>query len=250
MPAGGRLIIKTRAIDLDATLAAMYEASGIGRYVMIQISDTGHGMDPETQAHIFEPFFTTKEVGKGTGLGLATVYGIVKQSGGSITVDSEPGCGAVFRILLPAVEPQRAVERQPARPAAHGSETLLVVEDGVRTLVARVLQSHGYTVLVARNGQEALRICEVHRGPIHGVVTDVVMPGISGYDLVQRLTALRSGLRVLYMSGYTEDEIVRQSVSGEQAAFIQKPMSPSALANKVRDVLDGIDAHTAESVCA
>ena len=207
---------------------------------MLAMSDTGAGMDAETQAHIFEPFFTTKE--EGTGLGLSTVYGIVKQSGGYIWVYSEPGQGTTFKIYLPQVE--EAVE--PLKPSAaptrppQGSETVLVVEDdeGVRTLAREFLEMDGYTALEARHGEEALQVCEQHEGPIHLMVTDVVMPGMSGRELAERLAPLHPEMKVLYMSGYTDNAIVRHCVLEPGTAFLQKPFTTGALACQARQVLD------------
>ncbi|MGA2632000.1 MAG: response regulator [Terriglobia bacterium] len=241
MPQGGRITIETADVELDATYVQTRDGVTAGRYVMLAVSDTGHGMDAETQSHIFEPFFTTKEVGKGTGLGLATVYGIVKQSGGYVWVYSEPGEGTVVKIYLPRVEEaQAAVEgRQPSAPALGGNETILMAEDqdAVRVLVCEVLKSKGYKVLEASQGEEALRMAREHEGPIHLLVTDVVMPGMGGRDLARNLVALRPEMKVLYMSGYTGDAIVNHGVIEEGLAFIQKPFAPAALARKVREVL-------------
>jgi CheY-like chemotaxis protein len=209
--------------------------------VLLALSDTGQGMDAKTTAHLFEPFFTTKEPGKGTGLGLATVYGIIKQSDGHIGVYSEPGHGTTFKIYLPrvegtiiVVEPQRDTSA-----ALRGTETVLLVEDedAVRALALRVLRSHGYTVLEARDGDEALLISEQHQGPIHLLVTDVVMPGMSGRQLAARLAPVRPELRALYVSGYTDNAISHHGVLEPETPFLQKPFTPNGLARKARDVL-------------
>jgi CheY-like chemotaxis protein len=209
---------------------------------MLAVSDSGVGIPREIQAHIFEPFFTTKEQGKGTGLGLATVYGIVKQSGGYIEVDSEPGRGTTFRIYLPRVDTTVPVVDRATRPAAAagGTETILLVEDeeGVRELARDILRSSGYTVLEARSGSEALLICERHQGPLDLLLTDVVMPRMSGRELAERLAPLRPDLSVLYMSGYTDDAVIRHGVLGAGTAFLQKPFTPAALIQRVRETLD------------
>jgi CheY-like chemotaxis protein len=209
---------------------------------MLAVSDTGCGMDAATQARIFEPFFTTKEPGKGTGLGLATVYGIVKQSGGHLWVYSEPGRGATFKVYLPRVEPaaQASASGAAVPTALRGAETILLVEDEeeIRALSREILEGYGYTLLVARDAAEALLIAERHLGPIHLLVTDVVMPKMSGRDLAKSLGPTRPETRVLYASGYTDSAIVRHGVLGEGIDFIQKPFSPEALGRKVREVLD------------
>ena len=241
MPDGGKLTIETANVDLDETFAQAHLGSVPGAYSMLAVTDSGAGMDATVRAHLFEPFFTTKEVGKGTGLGLATVYGIVKQSGGYISVYSEPGHGSSFKIYLPRIE---TPDTSPAAPqkggAARGSETVLVVEDepAVLTLSRRALEAQGYVVLAASDAAAALQVVERHGGTIHLLLTDVVMPGMSGRDLADRLAAQRPGIRVLYMSGYPGDAVVQHGTLPSGSAFLQKPFSPDGLARKVRDVLD------------
>jgi hypothetical protein len=211
-----------------------------GRYVMLAVSDSGMGIDERTRRQIFEPFFTTKGVGQGTGLGLSMIQGIVAQSGGYINVYSEPGHGATFKIYLPALAGAAAETVRPAAVAAlGGTETVLVVEDQaeVREYAVMVLNSYGYRVLQAESAAEALRLCALEGGRIHLVLTDVVMPNLSGRELADRLDKLRPGVKVLFMSGYTGDAIVHQGVLQVDAEFIQKPFSPAALAGKVRAVL-------------
>jgi PAS domain S-box-containing protein len=240
MPRGGRLIIETADVDVDPAQAA--EAGALpGPYVMLAVTDNGIGMDRETQAKIFEPFFTTKEVGKGTGLGLATVFGIVQQSGGWISVESEPGRGTTFRVYLPRTDgdvESEAASGQPVPVALEGTETILLVEDeeNVRALVRTILQRYGYQVIEAQTGGDALLVSERHAGVIDLLLTDVIMPHISGPQLAKRLGGLV--LKVLYMSGYTEDSMVRQGVVDASIALLQKPVSPEALVRKVREVLD------------
>ncbi len=242
MPSGGRVVIETSNIELDETSVRQHVAVRPGSYVMLGVSDTGHGMDEQTQSRLFEPFFTTKEPGKGTGLGLSTVYGIVKQSGGNIRVDSKPGHGTTFTIYLPRVaeiaEPL-AMASPPVGPPT-GTETILVVEDtgGLRALARKILERYGYTVIDAPNGEEALRICERHEGTIHLLLTDVVMPGMSGRVLADLLAQLRSETKVLFTSGYTDDAIVHHGILRTGSAFLQKPYVLDSLARKVREVLD------------
>jgi PAS domain S-box-containing protein len=242
MPRGGKLTIETANVDLDDTYARRHTTVRPGSYAMIAVSDTGAGMSDETLAHMFEPFFTTKERGKGTGLGLATVYGIVKQSGGSVWVYSEVGKGTTFKIYLPVVEEGVAVEPTPAEPVSlAGSETVLLVEDekSVRALSRSILERYGYTVLEAGSGKEGLEVARQFPLPIHLVLTDVVMPEMGGTDLASQLETLRPGVRVLYMSGYTDDAIFRHGLLTKGRSFLQKPFTPEALARKVREALRG-----------
>jgi PAS domain S-box-containing protein len=243
MPLGGRLTIETANVELDGAYALAHVTVKPGRYVMLAVSDTGQGMDEATRARVFEPFFTTKEQGKGTGLGLATVYGMVKQSGGYIWVYSEPGRGSVFKVYLPHAEQRVAppAEHLGRRHTddMHGWETVLLVEDedAVRALAREVLRRHGYIVLEARHGVEALRAAERHTDDIHLMVTDVVMPHMSGRDLVERLSTVRPKMKVLFMSGYTDHAVMHRDLT-PGSAFIQKPFTPEAFARKVRAVLD------------
>jgi signal transduction histidine kinase/ActR/RegA family two-component response regulator len=242
MPQGGRLILETANVELDDEYVRRHVGARPGPHVMLAVSDTGTGIPREIQAQIFEPFFTTKEQGKGTGLGLATVYGIVKQSGGYIEVDSEPGQGTTFRIYLPRLDAAAVTVDRNARPAAAvgGTETILLVadEEGVRELARDILRASGYTVLEARNGAEALLLCERHQGPLDMLLTDVVMPRMSGRELAERLAPLRPELSVLYMSGYTDDAVIRHGVLAAGTAFLQKPFTPAALVLRVRETLD------------
>jgi CheY-like chemotaxis protein len=224
----------------------------LGEYVRLSVTDTGIGMEPEVQARIFEPFFTTKPVGQGTGLGLSTVYGIVKQSGGFVWCYSEVGHGTTFRIYLPRAA-ARVTPSPPADAPAElrgGTETLLVVEDEevVRALASRGLREYGYTVLEARNGREALELVEVHRDAVDLVISDVVMPEMSGRELSSRLAALRAGLPILYMSGYTGDDVIQRGLLEPGMPFQQKPFTPEGLARKVREMLDARAAGRAGSV--
>jgi PAS domain S-box-containing protein len=242
LPNGGRITIQTANVELvHEELRHEYNYIRPGSYVMLSLSDNGHGMDKETQARIFEPFFTTKEKGKGTGLGLSTVYGIIKQSGGYVLVQSEPEKGTTFRIYLPRVEDAAEPVGQVRVPQSQtwGTETVLLVEDeeSVRQLVRETLEAKGYTVLEAENGEAALEITTRHTGTIHALITDVVMPGMSGRELSARICATHPRTRVLYLSGYTEDAIVHEGVLEPGTFFLQKPFTLQTLSRKVREVL-------------
>jgi PAS domain S-box-containing protein len=243
MSEGGRLTIETANVELDAEYAQEHLGASPGAYTMLAVTDTGTGMDATVRAHLFEPFFTTKEVGKGTGLGLATVYGIVKQSGGHISVYTEVGQGSSFKVYLPRVHrpPPATAPAAPRPTVPHGSETLLVVEDdaAVLSLTCRALEAEGYTILCASDPTDALRIVERHGGEIHLLLTDVVMPGMSGRELAQQMAARRDGIRILYMSGYPGDAAVHKGALTRGSAFLQKPFSPDVLLRKVRETLDG-----------
>jgi two-component system cell cycle sensor histidine kinase/response regulator CckA len=242
MPQGGQLTIETRNVEIDEQYGRQHGvAVQPGPYVMLAISDTGMGMDEITRGRIFEPFFTTKAPGKGTGLGLSTVYGIVKQSDGFIWAYSEVGQGTSFKISLPQVADVAGGKRhRPTVASARGTETILLVEDveGLRKLAKRMLESAGYTVLLAANGEEALRFLERDKEPVHLLVTDIVMPGMSGQNLAKRLERTALGTKVLYMSGYTDDIIVRHGVLDEGMPFLGKPFTAVDLTRKVREVLD------------
>jgi signal transduction histidine kinase/DNA-binding response OmpR family regulator len=234
MPEGGRLTFELSNAELAPETAGALSA---GRYVVLSVTDTGIGMDAETRARLFEPFFTTKPVGQGTGLGLATVYGILKQSGGDVSVESEPGKGASFRMYLPRVDaPVEPPSRPAGGPSPRGTETVLLVEDAdpVRQLAATILRPLGYTVLEASNATAAMGIVQAHEGPLNLLITDVVMPGMNGPRLAERLTAVRPDMRVLYVSGYAEDALDLRG----RGAFLAKPYTSSGLARKVREVLD------------
>ncbi|PYP00978.1 MAG: hybrid sensor histidine kinase/response regulator [Gemmatimonadetes bacterium] len=243
MPQGGKLTLETSNVDLSEGYAADHYPARPGPYVMIAVTDSGTGMSEETQAHMFEPFFTTKEKGKGTGLGLATVYGIIKQSGGFIWVYSELGHGTTFKLYLPRVDESADLSRGPAparSPAARGSETVLLAEDEapVRAVARQVLERHGYTVLEAPTAEAALDIAARYSGTIHLLLTDVIMPGLSGRELATRLADLRPEARVIFMSGYTDDAVTRHGVLEPGLAYLQKPFTPDTLGRKVREVLD------------
>uniref|UniRef100_Q02BV0 histidine kinase n=1 Tax=Solibacter usitatus (strain Ellin6076) TaxID=234267 RepID=Q02BV0_SOLUE len=242
MPGGGKLTIETGSIRLNDGLAARHLGVPPGQYVTIFITDTGVGMDQETQSHLFEPFFTTKNPGRGTGLGLATVYGIIRQSGGAIGIASEPGKGTSANIYLPRAKEKAepAVDRPPALMPLTGRETILVVEDEarVRKLIVDVLTGRGYRVLEATRGEEALRICKTHADEIDLAVVDVVMPEMNGPDLIRQMQPICKGIRVLYISGYTDEAMIHHGIPESGAAFLQKPFVPDQLARKVREVLD------------
>jgi signal transduction histidine kinase len=237
MPGGGRLTIETADIDLDEEHARLHPGVGPGRHVLLAVTDTGVGMEPEVRERIFEPFFTTKEVGKGTGLGLSTVYGIVQQSGGTIWVYSEPGQGTTFKIYLPSVSEAALEADQPPEPPRGGSETVLLCEDeaDLRELTRDVLEAYGYRVIQAGDGREALEVAAGFQGQIDLLLTDVVMPRMNGSELARALTRDRN-VRVLYMSGYTETSLVRGDAA--PGGFLQKPFSPVVLARAVRERLD------------
>jgi signal transduction histidine kinase len=241
MPRGGKITVEVSNATLDEEYAVAHPGVIAGRYVMLAVSDTGTGMDRTTQARIFEPFFTTKEVGKGTGLGLSTVYGIVQQSKGHIWLYSELGRGTTFRVYFPRTDREATDMRTPVPPQSlQGTETVLVVEDeeAVRAIMSAVLRRNGYTVIEAPNGEVALRLCSTYDAPIDLVVTDVIMPVMGGKELADRLLQLRRELKLLFVSGYTENAIVEHGELERGISFLQKPITPSAFAIKVREVLD------------
>jgi two-component system, cell cycle sensor histidine kinase and response regulator CckA len=246
MPGGGQLIIRTGSERLSYSLVGSHAEIPAGHYVVLTVNDNGSGMDGKTLEHIFEPFFTTKPLGTGSGLGLATVYGIVRQSGGHIAAHSEPGAGTTFKIYLPQVEQAPDVDAEPPSvEAAPGSETILLVEDqtAVRVMARKILQRKGYTVLEAENGEAALRLWQQHRDQVQLLLTDLTMPLMGGRELARRITEVRPDLRILYISGYTEEAAVQMGELGgggvgEGVVFMQKPFSPEELARRVREMLD------------
>ena len=245
MPRGGRLTIRTANVEFTAAEARLRAADmEAGPYVLLEVSDTGHGMDEETKTRIFEPFFTTKGPGKGTGLGLSTVYGVVKQSGGTVCVDSKPGAGCSFQVYLPLeageLEENRPKTVMPIQKISRQAETVLVVEDEeiVRELVCAVLSDSGYDVLCAPNGMEGLRMSDAHQGKIGLLITDVVMPQMGGLELAREVSARRPETRVLYVSGYSEDDMSEQGILAADLEFLEKPFTPQALTRKVRAVLN------------
>jgi CheY-like chemotaxis protein len=241
MPHGGALRIETLNVQLDAPVATERETIPAGDYVRLVVADTGEGIPATVLPHIFEPFFTTKDVGKGTGLGLATVYGIIRQLGGYVAVASTPGRGAALTIYLPAAasSPAPSVSEASLDEVPRGDETVLVVEDddGVRRLATDMLRMQGYTVLDACNGEDALKCAEEHDGPIALLLTDVIMPGMNGRELAERLTATRPGLKVLFVSGYTDDQVLRRDILGAEVAFLQKPFTIDSLIRKVSETI-------------
>jgi two-component system cell cycle sensor histidine kinase/response regulator CckA len=241
MPNGGRLTMETRNVELDQSYSDQHIQVDAGRYVQLAVSDTGVGIDPEVLPHIFEPFFTTKPAGKGTGLGLSTVYGIVQQSNGYIWAYSDPGVGTTFKLYLPRVD--QLAETLDVKPGSRelyaGFETILLVEDedGVRSLIQLLLQRNGYRVLEAHNAEQALQMAESHEDRIHLLLTDLMLPRLGGRELAERVTALRPETKCLFMSGYTDDSVLKSGILDNQTPFLQKPFSMEALLQKIRDVL-------------
>jgi CheY-like chemotaxis protein len=243
MPEGGKLTIETGNVELDEDYCRVHGLGNkTGEFVMLAVTDSGVGMDRETQARIFEPFFTTKGIGRGTGLGLSTVYGIVKQNKGYIWVYSEPGEGTTFKVYLPRSETDVGDLRKKQFPKnlCKGIETILVVEDDetLCNTVKAILEGYGYRIIMAPNGKEAVKMLDSHDGPVHLLLTDVVMPGMSGRDLAIQLQSRIPGIKILYMSGYTDNAIVHHGVLEKDVAFIQKPFTGEGLAGKVREILD------------
>jgi CheY-like chemotaxis protein len=251
MPRGGLLTIEMHNIDIDEKMVARHLTMETGSYVLLAISDTGVGISPETQAHLFEPFFTTKEKGRGTGLGLSTSYGIVKQNRGEIVVYSEVGVGSTFKVYLPRVDAPVEIEYPAAQDARKtgGTETILIVEDeeGVRKVLVEMLSHQGYNVMVAGGGPDALALCDRHQGPLELLVTDVIMPKMSGRELADQLRRFRPDLKVLFVSGYTDTAIVHHGILEPGTLFLQKPFTPEQLSTKVREILEGPEVPAQES---
>jgi CheY-like chemotaxis protein len=247
MPHGGKLTIETSNVHLDAEYAAEHPGAAAGYYAVLAVTDTGVGMDAATKARIFEPFFTTKERGKGTGLGLATVFGIVTQSQGHIEVYSEPDKGTTFKVYLPKRETSTGATHRPPPTLAtlRGDETILLVEDEerVRRMMRTILRRAGYNVLEAHNGHEAMRVSQEHPGDIHLLVTDVIMPLMGGPDLAEKLNATRPDTKVLFLSGYTDNAQLVRGARSSRVGFLQKPVTPEALARKIREILDSLDKY-------
>ena len=251
MPQGGKLIIETANVEVDEAYVRLHPFAKVGNYVVLNVSDTGCGIPQDVQAHVFEPFFTTKEAGKGTGLGLSTVYGIVKQNNGHICLYSEVGQGTTFRIYLPELQDAAALPPpEEIRPLPRGTETVLLAEDedGMRELTREFLEGRGFVVLEARDGRQALEIADRHSGPIHLLLTDLIMPGMSGRELAQEFLRLRPETKLLYMSGYTQDLITQHGVLEPGTALIEKPFSIDALLSQVRRILDAEEQHAGEVV--
>ncbi|HEV8200052.1 MAG TPA: ATP-binding protein, partial [Candidatus Polarisedimenticolia bacterium] len=248
MPQGGTLLLRTADQRLDAAFVRSHLGACAGDYVLLEVRDSGCGIPPDIMGKIFEPFFTTKSEGKGTGLGLAMVYGIVKQNGGYIDVESEPGRGTVFRVYLPRVQERpESLAGSPARSAAGGTETVLLVEDepSLRTLIGNTLRAHGYSVLEAGDGPQALALCSGHHGPIHLMLSDFVLPGLRADALVRRAAVIHPEMRVIYMTGYIDDTVVRDGVLDPGVALLQKPFETSVLLRRLRELLDGADRSAA-----
>jgi len=242
MPDGGSMTVETDNVQLDESFVRTHAGAPVGAFVRLSVTDTGCGMTPEVRARIFDPFFTTKGPTNGTGLGLSTVSGIVQQAGGFMSVDSEPGAGSTFTVYLPhAVDQTAPLAASAVLPVGGGTETILLVEDDshIRALSARGLGRHGYTLLLARHGADAVKLADGYKGKIDLLLTDIVMPGVNGRALAERLSKSISDLKVLYTSGYTDSVATLQAIRASSAAFIQKPYSPDSLARKVRSVLDG-----------
>jgi CheY-like chemotaxis protein len=245
MPNGGKLAIETANVDLDSTYVRQHLGARPGPFVMLAVSDTGIGMDSQTLSRIFEPFFTTKEVGKGTGLGLSMVYGIIKQNNGYIMAYSEPGRGTTFKIYFPRTDEGLSVVQKAKKEIPGGSETILVVEDetALRELTCLLLQEAGYAVIESSGAEDALAAAKDSQRKIHLLLTDVVMPGLDGRDLANQMVVLRPRLKVLYMSGYTDDVIVHRGVLTQGTVLVQKPFTKNTLLQKVRETLDSQPAN-------